>query len=438
MKFAGLCIQTAFGVHLISKLYREVHMFTSMRSIAILATAMLAIPVTSAQADAPTGDAPRLMTLEDGMLHGPGATLLTEGLDTTQFIMFGENHGFADSPELALALSKIARPYGYRHHVVEIGPESEKLVSARLQTGGASAIGELLEGRPLAIPFLNFAEDLALADYFVDNAGEVEDPLWGVDQEFVGSPRLHFETLLAMATTADQATLISALQQDEVKAFASGDQRSVFMFTAMPARFDDLDAAFAGNGAALAILKEMRASANIYQLYASNQNFASNTTRINYIRDQFLKAYHESPEAAPRAIFKFGAIHMARGTTSLNTFDLGSLTEGIAAANNLSVLRIGFFPLAGQAIAMRPSTEGPFSVIDHKSEQVGQLLELMQVSEDRVPERGYIVLPLAPLRHQLGQSGLNALPADAKAFILGFDYIITTRGARPATPVALE
>ena len=404
-------------------------MINPSKLAALLAAALVVAPFVAA-------DETHLpMSLENGALTGPGADLLTQNLETTQFILFGENHGFADSPELALVLSKAARPYGFTHHVVEIGPESEKLVTERLQTGDASTVAELLDGRPLAIPFLNFAEDLALADYFVDSAGTGQDTLWGVDQEFVGSPRLHFETLLDLATAADQATLVSAIQQKEVEAFASGDRRAAFMFTATPETFDDLDRTFAGNVRALAILKEMRDSANIYQLYAGNQNFASNTTRINYIRDQFLKAYHASPEDAPRAVFKFGAIHMARGTTSLNTFDLGSLTDGMAAANNMSALRIGVFPLAGQAIAMRPSTEGPFSTIDYVSEEVAGLLQMMEISEDEVPEDGYLVLPLEPLRFQLGQSGLDGLPPEAKMFILGFDYLITTRGARPATPV---
>ena len=81
------------------------------------------------------------MALENGALTGPGAALLLDRLPTAQFIQVGEDHGFADSPEIALALAKASRKYGVVNHVIEEGPiltggprtDCEKAASRRWQ-----------------------------------------------------------------------------------------------------------------------------------------------------------------------------------------------------------------------------------------------------------------------------------------------------------------
>lgn len=67
--------------------------------------------------DAP--DPPRIypLTLQDGVLGGPGATQLLEQLPSSQFILIGEDHGYANPPELALA--EAARRYGVVNHVAD-------------------------------------------------------------------------------------------------------------------------------------------------------------------------------------------------------------------------------------------------------------------------------------------------------------------------------
>jgi len=62
------------------------------------------------------------MTIEDGALTGPGADVINDKLEKAQFILIGEDHGFAGPPQIARAIAKAAWPYGLRYHVVEAGP----------------------------------------------------------------------------------------------------------------------------------------------------------------------------------------------------------------------------------------------------------------------------------------------------------------------------
>ncbi len=401
----------------------------------IASLAALSAGVASAAAQAP---AIYEMRLEAGALAGPGADLILADIPSAQFILVGEDHGFADPPEIALALAKAARPFGLVNHVVEIGPLTDEWAQARLADGGPDALATALQGRPLAIPFLGMREDAVLADYFVKNAPRRRDALWGVDQEFIGAPLIWLDRLEALARNDAARKLAADALAAERAAFAKGDFAAMFMFTATPETFAALRRAFAGDSEAAPIIEALDESAAIYRAYNTGKNYASNADRIAYIRREFLRQYGAAKGPAPRALFKMGAIHLGLGTTFLSTIDLGALTEGLAADNGLDVLRVLVLPLSGRQTAIAPSAAGPFKTAEMKFELTADLLKAVGVDESAVAADGYTVIPLEPARRTLEQKGLSGLSGELRFFVLGYDYLITTKSARAATPLALE
>jgi hypothetical protein len=399
-----------------------------------LAATLIALCFARAFADTPVLPAP--MTLKDGRLTGDGAEILRAELPDAQFILIGEDHGFADPPEIALALAQEARAFGVTHHVLEIGPRTDTLLTDILRTGNETDLSAFLTGRPLAIPFANMAEDARLADYFVDGSEPGDDPLWGVDQEFIGATLIYLESLAEMASTPEATALVRARLEAEKAAFETGDLGALWLLSALPADFRELEAAFQSEPEALAIIRELEGSAEIYGLYSTGKNYASNAARVALIRRQFLNAYRASGETAPRALFKMGASHLAKGTGPLNTFDLGSLTEGLAAANGLKALRIVIVPLGGLQTTTNPAAQGVFETADFRSEDIAAVLSAAGISEAAIPVDGYAVVPLNDIRTRLEQKGLRDLSADQRFLVLGYDYLITTRASRPATPLA--
>jgi hypothetical protein len=73
-----------------------------------------------------------------------------------------------------------------------------------------------------------------------------------------------------------------------------------------------------------------------------------------------------------------------------------------------------------------------------KSELTAGLLKAIGVDEQDISAEGYTVIPLEPVRRALEQKGLRALTDEQRFFVLGYDYLITTKTARAATPLALE
>ncbi len=304
-----------------------------------------------------------------------------------------------------------------------------------LNEGGVDGLAKALEGRPLAVPFVSMREDAELAHYFLKNAGRRQDALWGVDQEFVGAPLILLEELAASACNDTARGLAETLLEKEQNAFAAGAQGEMLLFAADGDAFTALHEAFSACRDAAPIITGLEESAKIYQLF-SVDGFFSNARRVALIRQQFLENYRASKKKAPRALIKLGAYHAGLGTTPVNTFDIGSLTEGIAASNGLEVLRIAFFPLGGQQTSVSLAPGQAFSTGEFHSRDIETLLQQIGAAPDDVGGAGWTLISTADVRASLGRKGLADLSNDMRFIVLGFDYLVTTRSAQGATPLA--
>ena len=76
----------------------------------LIAAGLVLLPACASLAEAPAG--PPSMQIRGGVLTGEGADLILSELPDAQFILVGEDHGFADPPEIALALARDAAKHG--------------------------------------------------------------------------------------------------------------------------------------------------------------------------------------------------------------------------------------------------------------------------------------------------------------------------------------
>jgi hypothetical protein len=183
---------------------------------------------------APAIAAPQTLSLSvdaDGGLAGPGATVLKGELTHAQFILYGEDHGFADSPIVLRAIAHDARPLGFKYHVVEVGPLSVRLIRETLSREGMAGLHRLVHAVPLGIPFLSLKDDVALASDFQGEDARGTPYLWGVDQEFIGSPVFHLKRLVALAPSADARATVSKLLAEEQDAAAKATINTVDLGT---------------------------------------------------------------------------------------------------------------------------------------------------------------------------------------------------------------
>jgi hypothetical protein len=391
-----------------------------------LATAVAAAPGIPPQA--PVEVLPMAASL-DG-LSGPGGERLRSELQNAQFIAVGEDHGLADAPELTAALATEAdRIKGAPlYHAVEVGPHTTRLITAELKQGGLVALDRLLEGKPALIPFLSNAEDARLALPFARSGR-----LWGIDQEFIGSLPVLCDLLMARTRDADVQRRLRDWRDQDLANLPAGRFDKAAMTATDLATFEALRPALKGDALANRILDDLIASARVYQFNYVGRYMENNEERSYLMRDYFLEHYSAVKGPKPRVILKLGAFHLGRGTTPTAIYDIGSILPGLAAANGQRSLHIVFMPMGGKVRAIAPSPQGFTAVKDYEEDVVPKLLDVAGIIRDRVPEKGLILIPLKPLRQRLTGDQRKAMGTFGTFIVQGFDYLVTTRDARPAT-----
>jgi hypothetical protein len=384
--------------------------------------------VAASQTDA----APTISALEvkDGKLAGAGADTIRTELRKAQFILFGEDHGFADAPIILRAIAREARPLGFKYHVVEVGPLSTRIIRETLSRDGLPGLHKLVREVPLGIPFLCLKDDAELASDFLGQDSKGTPFLWGVDQEFIGSPQFHLKRLVEIAPNdAARAAATKALSEEK-EAAEKADQKNFLLTRFRDADFDALIAQFKGNVEAEKILAELKESAAIYQLWGSGHNYENNSRRARLLAKNFLEAYKSAAESQPKVLFKMGLEHVALGTTSVNTIDLGTLATSMARANEQSALRIAFLPMDGTVAGFSPKAGDPVSIQPFERKEATEFFANIGLDAASLPKEGWALMPLEPIRQALDNKGINALKPFSRFILLGYDYLITTADAK--------
>lgn len=337
-------------------------MTTCMQRALFCAAALLPFSAISAEPDPTLTDLLRaqLSTLEvrDGQLLGDGAPALIAAANKAQFVLIGEDHGFADVPQFAAALQRGMGAGAPEHLVVEVGPYSTARIESALRQG-RSQLTDLNRAYPSAFPFLNLREDGDLAALFVD-PDDVDSRLWGIDQEFVLSPSLHLETLASALTDAQSRKQMSAYtdraQQAYTRMVEHHDPSSMPLLKFTSTDFEAMTALFPkqGAGESLALINALALSAEIYR----DQNtapFASNLRRSQLMKQNFMNYYRQAGASVTvRAMFKMGAFHAGRGRSLVNLYDIGNLASELAESNGSNSLHVLVLCAGGTVNQWRP------------------------------------------------------------------------------------
>ncbi len=305
-----------------------------MRSprLASLALVLCLSPFASAQIEDAIALGKLSMEMDAGEISGAGAEFLLEEAEKAKFFLVGESHGNQQTPALLQAMLPSLKPRGYATFAMEIGPVSAGILSQSIDAGGLNAAMKLCRETPMSIAFLNWTEEIDLA---VD-AREQGYQLWGLDQEFIASPRLLLARLVDLAEGAESKQLAKDWLEKAKVGFAefskTGDQSTGFMVRVQPADFDALDAAFAaGPEEAKSILRELRASAIVYRHYQEGRYFMNNVDRIKLMK-RHLASELKGLGEKEKVLFKFGSAHMHRGYSPYNQLDLGNAAAELSFA----------------------------------------------------------------------------------------------------------
>jgi hypothetical protein len=372
------------------------------------------------------------LSIQAGELAGPGSVDLVRRARAAQFVLVGEDHGFAEVPQFVAALKRALGADAPAYLVAEIGPLSAEHLRQSSHEGSADAV-EL--HYPSAVPFFGWRDDVAMFEAW--QTGSAVPSVWGIDQEFILSTRMHLERLVELTPPDRRATaqlyLTRAVEADHTLV-TEHSPNGVLLPQLGDSDFQALRGAFDGAvpGEAAEILKELAESADIYRGQSGN-GYDSNAHRASLMKRHFMRYYKEAAlrdGRTPRAVFRLGAFHAGRGLSAINQFDVGNLASELAASNGSESLHILVIVRGGHVNKWLPFLADDGS----RNSRYEARSELAQVGAvpflDHTVKGAWTVFDMTPLRHSA-----SARKSGGELFerlVFGYDYVVVVPEGHPA------
>jgi hypothetical protein len=359
-----------------------------------------------------------------GQFSGAGWQRIVDDAAGAQFMMVGEQHGSGSIAEFETALHRALADRGYTHSAYEIGPFTARFTEQRIRSGRGKIQAYIASpGNAFTIPFLFFAEESALAEQMVARSPDRSAALWGLDQEFIGGGPIHAELLRGYAQTAAQKAAVEAFS----KAVADDPMHSGKLDDAALA---PLRSAFARNPQAMELIEALAASAAIYRPFVvkgGGDIYPANLAREDMMKRIFMADYtaaERRTKAPPKVFFKFGANHAMRGLGGTDVPALGNFIADFATSRGTGMVNL--FVECDGGEAMNPQTNKPAPC-----EPYFETDSLLRQAVASGPELQ--VYDLRPLRSKVER--WKELDPATRKVILAFDYYVTIRNGRAATPL---
>ena len=376
------------------------------------------------------------VTLDKGVLSGPGVAPLLQASRQAQYVLLGEDHGIAEIAQFSSAYFNALAPAGFTTLVTENGPAAAGALEGMLKdTDAVAAIARFGATYPDAIAFYTMRQEAQMLASFALTTGP-RFALWGIDQEFVGTAKYLITRMLAEPVNPAARAKLEALRQLEAvagqKAAASGNPMEYLMLSASSEEFASLRPLLAApkEKAALGLLDALLESQAIYQKSASKtpgDRDLSNRMRLALFKRTLAVRLGVQEQ---KLLVKVGANHAYKGFNPLNNRDIGNFLAERAEGQGHTSLHLIVLAAKGKQLrfagAGRPAQPAPI--------EAGNTAQLL--ASAGAADGSWSLFDLRPLRP--GARKLVADDIDMLNLINGSDFALMipegSAAAQLATP----
>lgn len=374
------------------------------------------------------------LQVDEKGLGGPGAAALLQRARKAQFVLIGEDHGFANVPQFVLALKQSLGKDAPENLVLEIGPHAATRLA---EAARKDELRRLALDYPGAMPFFDWQEDGQLARAW--QFGQRRTTLWGIDQEFLFGLRMNLERLRELTRSdSGRAAIDALLVRDDAAAKAivqKHDAGEALLLNLPESDIQALRAAVApkAGSEAAQLIDGLQQTVQIYR-GQNTDPYMSNNQRAQLMKAQFMRHYREAQRSGsktPRALFRFGGYHMTRGLTPTGLFDIGNFAAELAVANDSESVHVLVITTGGTVNKWMPFVEDPAQ--KQATYYAREELESLggQPFLDHAFVQGWTVFDVAPLR-KVRKARLSGGTAFERT-VFGYDYVVVIARASAAT-----
>jgi hypothetical protein len=351
-----------------------------------------------------------LLTPSGNYFSGPGWDRLQTAVQKSQFVLVGEEHGFAQIPAFTAALAQVFSPAIF---VAEIDPYVAQALTKLTDQPGAPVAYE--KQYPEALCFYDMQEEFEL----VRTLRRQHVRLVGLDQVYGSTAAPFYQQLAGLVQNAvTKAYLLRQARryQQQQLAFERAGQDEWVMEKQLPATVDSLlTLTKTESPAARRMVQDYVTS---YAIYKSH----SHQDRLNLMKRNLLAEF-QSGQPAPPMLFKLGANHAARGLSPASFgefYDVGNLVQNLADIQGQQSLHMCVIGRQGtQATGTNPyfpaKNNASYTAVDKGK---------YKVFLDQATGPDWLLVDLRPARRAITTGKLQVSNASLQRTILGYDYLL--------------
>ena len=376
------------------------------------------------------------LTMRDGPA-GRGWDWLVKEARDARFTLIGEEHGVAETARLSAALFDALRESGYSRVAIELSPIIAQDIEAAGRRNGLQGILEFFAGPGTWSPMYLREEAQFLAD-IIKAAPRGERVLWGLDRE-IFSDRYLISRLEARVPQRAREPFVR-LKEASTSSWTrreNGADEPPFLFAEEPAVVSAVRAAWPDpDPESDAILRTLEESLAINAVARTGTAWHSAERRAQWKRNNLAARLREERArgSSPKVMLKFGYNHAIRGANYVNVFDVGAMTDEVAALGGEGERAFHILVLPGPG--SRQAVPGPgrsfASVSSDEFDEFRAGDQRLTRVLSNVNATGHEVIDLRALR-PLAMRGLESWNADVVRTIHGYDAAVIWKGARASS-----
>jgi hypothetical protein len=300
----------------------------------------------------------------NGTFSGEGWDRLIARADTTDFVLFGENHGLREIADFANALYRKLSMNHPRILVTEIGPYTAIELERMVREGTYEEF--MARGINLhSVPFFFLEQEVPLLKSTVEfNTGDKQAAIIGLDQEFIAGAPVVLSYLEKLAATEEE---INAVRK--AKRMAILNPFLIGMGSGSTLRSLEDVFKHSESEKARELTRQLVLSHKIYREQMGGDSKWSNERRETLMMENFEREVQTFSDSIPPMFFKFGSYHLHKNQSPTVDEALGLRVEEWASDRGLSTLNVFVDAKSGMTVdaLMGGHTELPSAEIWQES-----------------------------------------------------------------------
>ncbi|NIJ53365.1 hypothetical protein [Dyadobacter arcticus] len=344
---------------------------------------------------------------------GTGWLDILEKVKKSNYVLIGEDHLMNEVPQFCSALLNETK---FDNFFCEIDPFSASIIETRLKSQSDKEWNEFILAYGNTFSFYAMKPELDLFKQLVKDKTKI----FGTDQILIVADRLicnEWKTKTKNAAAAAIYAEIENQSKTHFDRFRKDPSQPFYMLTSD----------FEKNISALSALQLSKEEVNVIdklKLTARIYKEQNHHLRIQLMKEQLMQEYENW--ADKKSLFKYGAIHMPKGQSLMDIYDLGNLINNVADSRFQKSLHIMIIGKSGSQAS--PFEGFPASPIDQESDDLKTLKPFFKIESGE----NWQCFDLGSMNVEMKKAKINPQSTRMSQILEGYDLLVIIPTATPA------